>query len=600
MNNIYIKKLCISGKGKKNAEIEFNHGINIIYGPSNTGKTYILQCIDYMFGSKSNPIATAHGYDCISLKVQTNNGSVELSRKLDSNTVNVNSTDHTILSGKYRVVSNANYENTLNALWLKILGISDKHHIIKSETFGKQTLTLRTFIHIFLLNETRIISKDSIFHSGIPTAKTAELSSFLFLLDGEDRDAINTKDTKIIKEAKKTAIVNYINHEIAEFSERRKMLIADQKSKDTAVWDEGYLEEEVESVLNELSSTEAQISDALKNNQTLLLRLQELNIQYAECCLLMDRYENLKTQYQSDIERLNFIVDSNANMSPNTSTKCPICEGKIVIEKSSDFSNAAKAEYKKITLQIQDLISTVEFVASEKAEYEQEIMRLENQKTAADCLINKELKPKIDELKTQLTSYKALIRQQKEIDLLKEIAQSREKKLIDVELDNNDSDLKYKPKDLFPSEFITNVSDNLYKVLYHLNFEDLVTARLDRSSMDAIVNGVIKSEYGKGYRAFLNTVLSLVLLTYLQENGVYTPGFAIYDSPILSLKEKDGKTLSESMKKALFSVLITDNSNMQIIILENEIPQIDYSQAHLIHFTKDRENGRYGLLYDVE
>lgn len=64
-------------------------------------------------------------------------------------------------------------------------------------------------------------------------------------------------------------------------------------------------------------------------------QLQELQTQYTECCMLIDRYENLKSQYQADLDRLNFIVDSKANLGTTTTAKCPICEGHIVVEKSS-------------------------------------------------------------------------------------------------------------------------------------------------------------------------------------------------------------------------------------------------------------------------
>jgi len=36
-----------------------------------------------------------------------------------------------------------------------------------------------------------------------------------------------------------------------------------------------------------------------------------------------------------------------------------------------------------------------------------------------------------------------------------------------------------------------------------------------------------------------------------------------------------------------------------MIIIENEIPELDYGKANLIHFTKDTEVGRYGLLHGV-
>jgi AAA15 family ATPase/GTPase len=60
--SFYIEKIIVTGSGKTDSIIELSSGVNIIYGPSNTGKTYIVKCIDYMFGSEREPIDISAGY----------------------------------------------------------------------------------------------------------------------------------------------------------------------------------------------------------------------------------------------------------------------------------------------------------------------------------------------------------------------------------------------------------------------------------------------------------------------------------------------------------------------------------------------------------
>lgn len=43
----YIKWIKITAN-QKESRIDFAPGLNIIYGPSNTGKSMVLDCIDYM------------------------------------------------------------------------------------------------------------------------------------------------------------------------------------------------------------------------------------------------------------------------------------------------------------------------------------------------------------------------------------------------------------------------------------------------------------------------------------------------------------------------------------------------------------------------
>ena len=119
--------------------------------------------------------------------------------------------------------------------------------------------------------------------------------------------------------------------------------------------------------------------------------------------------------------------------------------------------------------------------------------------------------------------------------------------------------------------------------------------------MDVIVNGQPKASFGKGYRAYLNTLNSLGIILYLKNCGKYSLPFLIVDSPILSLKEKvqSSETVSSPMRTQLFKMLKKCQNDLQIIVIENEIPSIDYSDVQIIEFTKSKNNGRYGFLMDL-
>lgn len=50
-----LRRLTLVGNGVPNAEVQFKEGLNVVSGPSDTGKTFIVQCIDYMLGRKDVP-----------------------------------------------------------------------------------------------------------------------------------------------------------------------------------------------------------------------------------------------------------------------------------------------------------------------------------------------------------------------------------------------------------------------------------------------------------------------------------------------------------------------------------------------------------------
>lgn len=57
-----IERLRVSGAGKVDGVINFTDGLNIIQGRSNTGKTWILKCIYYLFSSDTRPYSPLTGY----------------------------------------------------------------------------------------------------------------------------------------------------------------------------------------------------------------------------------------------------------------------------------------------------------------------------------------------------------------------------------------------------------------------------------------------------------------------------------------------------------------------------------------------------------
>ena len=88
-------------------------------------------------------------------------------------------------------------------MWLSLIGIDEKHFIICNENFKKRVLSWRTFSHMFMLTETKIISESSIILSDKYTNNTAELSSLIFLLSGRDFARQKKLRAKKLKKQKK-------------------------------------------------------------------------------------------------------------------------------------------------------------------------------------------------------------------------------------------------------------------------------------------------------------------------------------------------------------------------------------------------------------
>lgn len=71
-----LRHLTFSGPNLEPAFISFEAGLNVIYGASNTGKSFIVDTIDFMLGGKGplRDIPERVGYDRVLLAMETLDG----------------------------------------------------------------------------------------------------------------------------------------------------------------------------------------------------------------------------------------------------------------------------------------------------------------------------------------------------------------------------------------------------------------------------------------------------------------------------------------------------------------------------------------------
>lgn len=143
MGQFYIKQVKAAGKGKTDSIIDLAPGLNIIKGRSNTGKTCIIKCIDYCFGSKKKPFDDSFGYDTISIQISSDLGEIEITRVFGKNQVQVKTSINGYDSGTYDLNYNPKKKEKLpilSDLLLTAIGIDSEHQIIKINTMTDEDL----------------------------------------------------------------------------------------------------------------------------------------------------------------------------------------------------------------------------------------------------------------------------------------------------------------------------------------------------------------------------------------------------------------------------------------------------------------------------
>ena len=72
----FIKSLIVIGNNKKPAILNFDKKSHLIFGPTDTGKSYIVECIRFCLGDEKTPkdVGFSEGYSLAILQIELNGG----------------------------------------------------------------------------------------------------------------------------------------------------------------------------------------------------------------------------------------------------------------------------------------------------------------------------------------------------------------------------------------------------------------------------------------------------------------------------------------------------------------------------------------------
>lgn len=600
MSNFYIENITAHGSGRNDAVVSFGKGLNIIQGFSNTGKTCVVRCIDFIYGSSTKPFEKNTGYNKVSMRIITPNGDITFSRILGRNQIQVASDNPEIESGTYDIAYKQNHKNpVINSVWLKLIGIDGEPMIPKNIDFVKSHLTWRTLASVFYVTEKHIVRPESVVLPEQRTGDTLLLSALLYLISGRDFAETDAQAKKEIRVARRKAVEEYVNKQLSGISNRKKQL-----TEQLAAFADVDVEAEMARIVSEIEETDTLITQAVNSSKELLGQILATEEKAAECSVLLSRYHSLKSQYTADIKRLTFIVEGEVEYQniPRVS-KCPFCDAKMTTHSHQSYIEASRGELARIVAQLEGLEAAEADVRAELAEIKAKLTSLRAKREDIESLISEQLRPKADNLREMLNNYRAFVRLKYEMDVIDSFSDSWTADLRELPEEAGDT-LQYHPKEYFDEAFLSAMDTLAKDILTECNYENFTSARFNLSDFDIEVNGGKKStNHGKGYCAFLNTVVVLMFRKYFAIKAKYNPGLLIIDTPLLGLDQGVDDAAPESMRTALFRYFMNNQDEGQMIVVENleHIPKLDYdaSGAKVTTFTKGRFEGRYGFLEGV-
>ncbi|WP_139245999.1 hypothetical protein [Geodermatophilus amargosae] len=587
----------------------------MIFGASDTGKSFIVSAIDYTLGAarlKDIPEAQGYTHSLVSLDLP-NGENVTLARPLRGGRIAVYEGDWRSLPPSLPRQTLADRkpkkgEESISDFLLRGLGLEGRK-VIKNSKGATQSLSFRNLAHLCIVNEAQMQSEVPPALTGQHVSRTAERSALRVLLqnddDGEIAQEVPTDDEVRIGRSKQEVLAQLHSDLVGRMQSKESRVEVEQRLGRLSMAIAGTTDD-IEGMLRRRQD----IVEALQRATTLLDVRRRERLERQE---LGARFSLLASQYESDLGRLELVREAGTLLGYFDTGVCAFCGASPEHQKLSEHLGGeatqldlvTRAEESRINMLRTDLAQVQEELATEVAGLVKREERLRDHIESLRVRI-RDLDRQLSPLRTdlprllearsvaerliayheQLASIEALLRANEVPGLAK---QPPMRELSPVTIREFEARLR----DTLTSWGVTGSSELVF----------------NPASTDLVIAGQSRADRGKGMRAILHACFTLGLADYCNSEGLPHPGFVVLDSPVVTYRPPDENSpwtaatdadddeyVSATVFDRFYEHLATD-ARAQVIVMENVSPpnlrQDDSTRVH--HFTKNDGVGRYGF-----
>lgn len=600
---MFIESVIVSGPDLPDAAVYFTKGANVVQGGSDTGKSYIVQCIKFALGSSKppKPIEVSKGYTTVRVKFENDDGSAfTIERPLAENS------KATLIDEQGRVSvlgtkHSANNKSTLSSHFLDKLGLDGKLLLLGSESLRSGAFSLRDLEKVFLIDESRIVAEYSPLGTGQVMEKTKENSILKLLLTGRDDSAVKSAKKDLESKGALKHKVTAVEEIISKFypGEDASQLLQLQK-----------LNSFNHQVAGRLEQAEADLKSAFQSSKGLFQQkalhtseLELVDVKIAEDKALLGRFDMLGKKYESDRQRLLGIEQAAVLLDASDSMLCPTCGNHF----DSESCTANVEEIKKgVTFELNRISQNIQELGEAQGALSAAIEKNTSSALAIKATIavlEKQIAAELEESVQAVSDLKELSSSIR-FDLSTIDQRVADKAKLSDELKRLGALLLEEQAGYTAESFeeaVTPLVAEIQSILERWGFPGYLPVNFDFKARDITIGGSARGNFGKGYRAVAFSAFVLGLMNLLKLSGRH-PGFVVLDSPLTTYKEGDDQPEDEAdaitgdLIYGFYRDIADSFRDSQIIIFENKepdpsvIPMLNYQ-----HFTKNRNNGRYGF-----
>jgi len=607
-----LKQLCFTGPSKEEARLNFHAGLNIIYGASDAGKSFILEAIDFMLGGGSalRDIPERVGYDRIWLTIaRPDRTEFTLTRSTEGGDLNLYEGSHRaipegVTALTLRSKHDANKDDNISTYLLSLIDLSKKR--IKKKADGTTiSFTLPFLRHLCIVSETDIQKQGSPITSGQYTQIPAEMSAFKLLLTGLDDSAIIKSQATSPAAQSREAKIEVIDELIVSYESRYTDLSEDVLDGAELADQLQRLDDTITLEQTQLSFTESQYRELSTQRIALRSSIEKSNERRAEIREMLQRFKLLKEHYGSDISRLEGIQEAGSLVSALAPGSCPLCGSETSAPHPDTACDAnldvlvmaADAEKAKIERLRTELIATMQKLDIEANSFERIIPRTQQELSTLETRIA-DVAPTVME---QRTSYQTLVEKRASVrslaSLWDELQDLKNRKTTLEGVSSASS-----TETITPSELSTTVLDSFSQLieatLKAWHFPNADRVYFDPQKKDFVIAGKPRGSRGKGMRAITHAAFTVALLEYCKRENHSHLGFIVMDSPLLAYREPDvaDDGVAETGLNEEFFTYLSKWNDRQAIIIENVDPPTKFTVAdYSTYFSGNPEVGRAGF-----
>ena len=606
----FLERLVVRGKDKPDADLDFVDGLNVIAGASDTGKSYAVSCIDYVFGAGKAPraIEAARGYDTVvvALTERLTGQRFEIERTLAGGEAIIRRLGATGEAIETKTVSSkhdANNPDTLSGHLLKWSGLWGKE-VRKKVNGERRLLSFRDISFLVVVQEERIIAERPPHQSELVQARTSEGEVLRLLATGEESGRVivplNAKEV-----ARQRAKGDLVDELLSEAIIQFKKFGIDEAAMGVEL---EQLESSRKLALNDYDVARQSTVELEAKLADLGKELRAVQSRAAVVDGLRQRFNLLGEHYESDSRRLEAIEETGRLLDELPSAACPLCGAQstehrkpacAAVYRIEDVQVAVGKEQDKIAGLRSDLEGVQGQLEVEAAELERQRLGLAATMEEIKRRIDQELMPRIRQSSASL---------QAQTDRRDFVLRARAVADQVVQLRRRAEELKATISNEKPARLPSGVStadmeklaQTVEALLREWNYPDVGRTVFSEAEQDLVIGNQLRTSHGKGVRALTCAAFIIGLMRHCFERNHAHPSLVVLDSPLVAYEEADPDEESvrirqAGVKEAFYRTLAAGGGRGQVIVFENDDPPADLKDSiRWHHFTKSKI-GRYGF-----